>query len=89
MLMGIYWCCCLTQVASSDATNIQASIVRDGDSYVINGHKWWTSGQHSLSQFSCVVACRILLWATGRGNFFRSRMKLFAKVCQVDEWTLY
>ncbi len=31
-------------VASSDATNISASIVADGDSYVINGHKWWSSG---------------------------------------------
>jgi acyl-CoA dehydrogenase len=31
-------------VASSDATNIETSIVRDGDSYVINGRKWWISG---------------------------------------------
>ncbi len=31
-------------VASSDATNIECAIVRDGDEYVINGRKWWTSG---------------------------------------------
>ncbi|MDP6567240.1 MAG: acyl-CoA dehydrogenase family protein [Alphaproteobacteria bacterium] len=31
-------------VASSDATNIECSIVREGDEYVINGRKWWTSG---------------------------------------------
>ena len=31
------------QVASSDATNIESSIVRDGDDYVVNGHKWYTT----------------------------------------------
>lgn len=32
------------EVASSDATNITSSIRRDGDEYVVNGRKWWTSG---------------------------------------------
>ena len=32
------------QVASSDATNMELEIVRDGDEYVLNGRKWWTTG---------------------------------------------
>ncbi|MFT7497553.1 MAG: acyl-CoA dehydrogenase [Porticoccaceae bacterium] len=41
------------QVASSDATNIATSIVRDGDEYVINGRKWYASGGMNTS---CKVA---------------------------------
>jgi acyl-CoA dehydrogenase len=42
-------------VASSDATNIQSAIVRDGDDYVINGRKWWSSGAGD-------PRCRILIF---------------------------
>ncbi len=47
-------------VASSDATNIQTEIRRDGDSYVINGRKWWSSG--ALSEH-----CKIAI-VMGRSN---------------------
>jgi acyl-CoA dehydrogenase len=47
-------------VASSDATNIETEIRRDGDSYVINGRKWWTSGIMD-------VRCKILI-LMGRTN---------------------
>ena len=43
------------QVASSDATNIESSIVREGDSYVLNGRKWWTSGAGS-------ARCRLFIF---------------------------
>ncbi len=42
-------------VASSDATNIRSTIVRDGDEYPINGRKWWTSGAMD-------PRCRILIF---------------------------
>ena len=47
---------CMTEpdVASSDATNIETSIVRDGEDYVINGRKWWSSG-------ACSNRCEIMI----------------------------
>ncbi len=43
------------RVASSDATNIESSIVADGDGYLVNGHKWWTSGAGS-------ARCRLFIF---------------------------
>jgi acyl-CoA dehydrogenase len=47
-------------VASSDATNISTSIIRDGDEYVVNGHKWWTTG-------AADPRCKVLI-VLGRTN---------------------
>ncbi|WP_417599481.1 acyl-CoA dehydrogenase family protein [Pararhodobacter oceanensis] len=41
-------------VASSDATNIQAEITRDGDDYVINAHKWYTTGASNPATKICI-----------------------------------
>ena len=41
-------------VASSDATNIQAEIRRDGDHYVINAHKWYTTGASNPATKICI-----------------------------------
>lgn len=42
-------------VASSDATNIESAIVRDGDDYLLNGRKWWTSG-------ACDPRCKVIIF---------------------------
>jgi acyl-CoA dehydrogenase len=57
-------------VASSDATNIAASIIRDGDDFVINGRKWWTSGAGD-------PRCKILIFMgkTDAGNENRHRQQ--------------
>src|SRR5208283_404820 len=55
-------------VASSDASNIESSIVRDADAYVVNGRKWWSSG-------ALDSRCRlfILMGQTDRGNADRHK----------------
>ncbi|KAK2394920.1 Putative acyl-CoA dehydrogenase ibr3 [Trifolium repens] len=55
------------KVASSDATNIECSIKRQGDSYIINGTKWWTSGAMD-------PRCRILI-LMGKTDFNAPRHK--------------
>ena len=57
-------------VASSDATNIEASIVRDGNDYIINGRKWWTSG---IGDPRCAVL--IFMGKTDPGNPDRHRQQ--------------
>jgi acyl-CoA dehydrogenase len=53
------------QVASSDATNMELEITRDGDEYVLNGRKWWTTGAIS-------PRCKVML-VMGRSNPDASR----------------
>ena len=57
-------------VASSDATNIQAEIRRDGDHYVINAHKWYTTGASNPATKIC-----IFMGKTDPGNPDRHRQQ--------------
>jgi acyl-CoA dehydrogenase len=58
------------QVASSDATNIESSIVREGDQYVINGHKWYTT---NATDPRCKIA--IFMGKTDPGNADRYKQQ--------------
>jgi len=55
------------QVASSDATNMELKIERDGDEYVLNGRKWWTTGAMNDN-------CKVLL-VMGKSNPEASKYK--------------
>ena len=57
-------------VASSDATNIESSISRDGDSYIVNGHKWFTT---NATDPRCRIA--IFMGKTDPGNPDRHRQQ--------------
>lgn len=53
-------CFCMTEpdVASSDATNMECTLYRDGDYYVIDGRKWWSSGAGNPQCKVAIVMCR-------------------------------
>ncbi|XP_069586208.1 acyl-CoA dehydrogenase family member 11 [Ranitomeya imitator] len=63
-------CFCMTEpdVASSDATNMECTIKRDGDSYLVNGKKWWSSGAGNSN-------CKIAIVMGKTENVSSSRYK--------------
>ena len=64
-------------VASSDATNIQSSIKKDGDSYILNGRKWWTS-------MAMHPNCKICIFM-GKTDFEASRHRQQSMIlCPMD-----
>jgi acyl-CoA dehydrogenase len=70
-------------VASSDATNIQTAIVRDGDSYVINGRKWWTSG---IMDRRCKIL--VVMGRTNPDNPAHSQQSMILVPCETPGITI-
>jgi acyl-CoA dehydrogenase len=66
-------------VASSDATNIESSIRRDGHSYIVNGHKWFTT---NATDPRCRIA--IFMGKTDPGNPDRHRQQSMIRPCHTN-----
>lgn len=67
-------------VASSDATNIESAIVRDGTDYVLNGRKWWTSG-------ACDPRCKVIIFmgkTTRDGSGIAKHRQQSMVLCPMD-----
>ena len=68
-------------VASSDATNIQSEIRRDGDHYVLNGHKWWISGAVHPNCSICIFMGKTDPSAAKHKQQVRMYMCIYTYVC--------
>lgn len=64
------------KVASSDATNIEARIERDGDEYIINARKWWTSGAMDTRCKLCILMGKVTNSSSSSNNSAHSSQSM-------------